>query len=428
MLVSNQKIFYFLLSTCIGWLIGFSLPALGSSYHLDMVADINPGNSSGMSASSLKGFGILNDQLYFSADDGIHGKELYVYNGVTVEMVADIYPGMTGSSPVDFTAYASKLFFGANNSLTTRGLFSYDGNVVQHVKNYISPPTGLTVFNDDLYYSVQSTAPNFGGVGFHKYNGSTAQYLANIGQGLNFIVNDTIVYDNELFLEGRAAGSLGSLLRFDGTSVSPLEHPDPNSYVGNPQGFAIYNGDLYFGAPKGPNFISTLFKYDGNGITEVTAFNGGTAPVELTVFNGQLYFQAADLLTRSEIFKYDGQTASLAFEITPGLGSSLPEDLTVFNGELFFTAVHPTTGRELYKFDGSTASLVTDINPGSPGSNVANLFVFNDQLFFVANDGVHGTELFKLSVIPEPATVSLIITCIACYGSGQHRTVRRERG
>ena len=55
-----------------------------------MVADINP-NAGSSHPFSLT---VFNNELYFRADDGIHGKELWKYDGVNApSMVADIRSG-----------------------------------------------------------------------------------------------------------------------------------------------------------------------------------------------------------------------------------------------------------------------------------------------------------------------------------------------
>ena len=57
----------------------------------------------------------LGDKLYFSADDGVHGRELWVYDEQLKEplLVADIWPGERGSNPSSFVRLGAKLLFAA---------------------------------------------------------------------------------------------------------------------------------------------------------------------------------------------------------------------------------------------------------------------------------------------------------------------------
>ncbi len=59
-------------------------------------------------------FFVFNDILFFSADDGVHGRELWCYDGNEVRMVADIYLGANGSYVGDFCEFAGALYFSAD--------------------------------------------------------------------------------------------------------------------------------------------------------------------------------------------------------------------------------------------------------------------------------------------------------------------------
>src|SRR5262249_36261710 len=106
-----------------------------------------------------------------------------------------------------------------------------------------------------------------------------------------------------------------------------------------------------------------------------------------------------------ELWKSDGTQAgtTLVKDIRPGGAGSSPLNLTAFNGLLYFTAGDGAHGRELWVSDGTAAgtALVQDINPGS-GSAFYPFYnpeftVVGGQLFFVADDRVHGRELWVLS-------------------------------
>ena len=72
----------------------------------------------------------IEDTLYFAADDGVHGYELWGYNTTTDEMwmVADIRQGAMGSFPGYLLAvkHGTQLFFGAYTDDNGTELWAHD--------------------------------------------------------------------------------------------------------------------------------------------------------------------------------------------------------------------------------------------------------------------------------------------------------------
>jgi ELWxxDGT repeat protein len=94
-----------------------------------MVAEINPTPDPGngdtfLMDSSPANFVIYNDVLYFSADDGVHGRELWSYDGTTVRLALDINPGPYGSGVTELTVFNGRLFFSADAAYVP-GLYSF---------------------------------------------------------------------------------------------------------------------------------------------------------------------------------------------------------------------------------------------------------------------------------------------------------------
>ena len=79
----------------------------------------------------------------------------------------------------------------------------------------------------------------------------------------------------------------------------------------------------------------------------------------------------------------------------PGESDSEPKYFTEFQGDLYFSADATTDDSELWTFDGTTASLVEDIYTGSIPSNPGPMVVYDSALYFVATDAAVGRELFK---------------------------------
>ena len=97
----------------------------------------------------------VNGTLYFSANDGISGEELWTSDGTEAGtvMVADLAEGSGGSNPGYITEVAGKLFFTATGELHGRELWvsdlgapnddrNQDGVIDVRDSDAISPPCG----------------------------------------------------------------------------------------------------------------------------------------------------------------------------------------------------------------------------------------------------------------------------------------------
>ncbi|XHX80936.1 MAG: FG-GAP-like repeat-containing protein [Stenomitos frigidus ULC029] len=84
----------------------------------------------GSSPSSLK---VMGTSLYFAADDGTTGNELWQYNGTTTSQVKDLYTGADidgipfSANPKNLTVNGSNLYFSAYTPASGQELFSSDG-------------------------------------------------------------------------------------------------------------------------------------------------------------------------------------------------------------------------------------------------------------------------------------------------------------
>jgi ELWxxDGT repeat protein len=82
-----------------------------------LVKDILPG-SLGSYPSNLT---VVGNTLFFTADNGTNGRELWKTDGTTqgTTLVSDIRSGFSGSYPVNLTVVGNTLFFTANNGVNT---------------------------------------------------------------------------------------------------------------------------------------------------------------------------------------------------------------------------------------------------------------------------------------------------------------------
>ncbi|MEA2328743.1 MAG: hypothetical protein QOE68_3702, partial [Thermoanaerobaculia bacterium] len=100
----------------------------GTAAGTTMVSDINRDGPASFPASLT----VMFDRLYFSADDSVHGREPWSSDGVTTAIVCDLNPGPDSSAPRDFIALQSSLIFFATRGDVGRELWKLDAPPPRH--------------------------------------------------------------------------------------------------------------------------------------------------------------------------------------------------------------------------------------------------------------------------------------------------------
>lgn len=94
------------------------------------LADLNPGAGSSMRADALAESMRLGEFVYFAADDGRVGEELWRTDGAGApELVGDLSPGARGSEPRLLATAPGRLFFSAFDPLHGRELWILEGTL-----------------------------------------------------------------------------------------------------------------------------------------------------------------------------------------------------------------------------------------------------------------------------------------------------------
>ena len=130
---------------------------VGSGHYL--VKDIMPGAATSNPGELTRGSG----GLFLTADDGVHGQELYFTLGdvFTTNIVKDIWPGENNSSsPMWLTKLGSKIIFSAYDALNGRELWISDSTEtgtfmlrdINPGSNSSNPTGPMKILNGELYF------------------------------------------------------------------------------------------------------------------------------------------------------------------------------------------------------------------------------------------------------------------------------------
>jgi ELWxxDGT repeat protein len=355
-------------------------------------------------------FVAVNGTVFFAANDGTHGQELWETTGTGTQLVSDINPGPGSSYPTNLTNVNGTLFFSATDGVNGAELWMSNGTaagttMVKDINpgSASSSPASLTNVNGVLFFSANDGTS---GVELWRSNGTSAGtvLVKDIDPGSNGSYPSQLINVNGTLFFVANDGSHGvELFESNGPSAMIVKDIRPGSAGSYPTQLANVNGTLFFSATNGVSG-QELWKSNGTAagtvlVKDINAGSAGSYPIQLTNVNGTLFFVANDGRHGAELFDSNGTGAGtfLVKDINPGSGGSYPSQLTNVSGTLFFSATNGVSGVELWRSNGTLAGtvLVQDIRPGASGSNPTQLTNVNGTLFFVADDGVHGSELFE---------------------------------
>lgn len=302
--------------------------------------------------SILSNFENVNGLLYFTANIGTNGNELWKSDGTEpgTMLVRDVVKdnrGIGSSSPNNLTEVDGTLYFTAYDSIHGRELWRSDGT-----------EEGTVLVKDILVGSGSST-PN---------------HLTNVNGELYFTASDG-EHDIELWRSDGTAG--GTVLVMDINNGGDSSDPD---YLLN------RNGVLYFAANDGLHGFE-LWKSNGTIagtmiVSDIIVGEGSSHPRYLTNTQSIFYFTAEDGVNGSELWRSDGTPTGtvMVSDIAPGSASSSPSTLINVNDVLYFKTNSGSADKiGLWRSDGSEAGTVLVKN-----SDFNNPINANGVLYFMA--------------------------------------------
>ena len=403
----------------------------GTEAGTSLLADINPGSAPSITYSDVA---VIDGIGYFAADDGEHGAELWRSDGTTAGtwMVKDLNPGASGSNPQLFFAAGSTLYFRASDVASGQELWRSDGSEAG------------TARVADINFGPADSTPAF----------ST---YASIGGVLYFVADDGI-HGCELWRsDGSDAGTRmvkdvsATAMCFEQLMLGDISW---RVYLG-PFSLTDVGGALFFIADH------TLWKSDGTEAGTVALHNFyrscngfelfSCPPSCLTNVDGTLYFQAEQSEIGRELWRSDGTDAGTLlvkdinprtcnYDDYPDQCSSFPCNFEGTGGEVFFTARGGSEGDGRWVTDGTAAGTrfvsplppPADPYPGAqPYPDASSSAILNGVLIYGAGElyrhdgGSQGPQLVKDIRRPPASSYPFVLAALGnsllfAADDGQH--------
>ncbi len=408
-----------------------------------MVKDILPGSKD---SRIYIGTAIAtHDRIFFAASDGVHGVELWVSDGSDVGtfMVKDIFPGAGDSRPDPMRGDSwwlspfsdtGQILFSANDGIHGHELWISNGtqagthmlkDIEPGIENYGLEPLGgirglvFFIANDGVH-----------GVELWQSDGTPAGTIMTkdilAGEQSTSLYPGVMLKDNYFFFAGQPVNQFEPWLS-DGTESGTflIKEIMPGSMGCSPGGLTRLGDRVFFTADDGVHGFE-LWMSDAT--TSGTMLVSDLQPGEKSSFphpvirlHGKLFFSAITEQHGRELWILDTKTppepsppplppgvseVALLKDIRPGEETSFPRYLGVVQNQLIFCADDGVHGPELWKSDGTVEGtvLVKDIIPGKTGSNPDRfgedmmpipMGTIDGYLLFTANDNIYGRELWK---------------------------------
>lgn len=276
------------------------------------------------------------DALFFSADDGEHGEELWTSDGTAVGtvMVKDIRPGDYDSQVENVSAVGDAVFFSARNGTNGRELWTSDGtDAGTHLVADVHPvgkssrPGEVVAAGANLFFFAEDAT---GGRDLWKTDG-----IDGATKVQDFAESDEY---EEYYDSGDRMVALGDTVFF--TADDGSHGWEPWSSDGTVDGAVM--------------------------VHDIRAGDYGSEPRDLTVVGDVVYLVARDGAHGAELWRTDGAETALVEDINPRARGNEPSSLTALGDVLYFTADDRMHGGEVWKSDGTEAGtmLVADVNTG----------------------------------------------------------------
>ena len=431
-------------------LILFLLPLISYGQATPVVvADICPGGCSSNPSNLVE----WNGKVYFFATSPTAGRELHVYDGTSVSVVADITSGIGDGvrSNSALALLSNNLYFAANDTsgATQHYVYAYNG---------VATPQKIALANGDPLASRGALAASGSNL-LMEYNDSAWRYrLANfipssgtiqiIGQGYfaQYVSISDLQVSGGIATYGGAIGPPNAVTAraFACDLGSGTIASTPTLYTGRvrmgPDGAYLPYTDINPGT--GANNGTHLSRFKTAPFSWSMLTSGPLSVLrpadrsQPALLNNHIYYPALTTPSNStnneplSFHRYEPNTGTTTVIMplpTAAVSSEIIRASAALSGVLYLNYNSQADGPELFAYTGGTNFIrITEIDGPTAGFNPTQILSFNGDLLIAGTTSANGTELYRITgtglgltdaqeksaaiLSPNPASTQLTIT------------------
>ncbi|MBX3740179.1 MAG: hypothetical protein KF712_04265 [Akkermansiaceae bacterium] len=353
------------------------------------LVEAGPPGKEGFRSIALGGAVMLDGVCHFTADDGVHGTELWRSDGTAegTRMVKDLLPGQASSKPQWLTVFKGEVWFAASDSTGNQRVWRTDGTDA-------GTRMEMNAGDGRAYPEVKVSTEWYGNL-VVRFVGTSSMagiwWTDGTPEGTGRLTEVEVPSRSILKHGGLTYYKVGDeLWRTDGTAAGKvLLHRFPAGVHLIPAGQEVLALGIGQGGVNHANHAG-LWRIPADGpLVRLRAFNnyGSTG-----VLGGVAHFSVTSPAVDAGLWRSDGTV-----EGTYRLGGvSVSGDIKAHAGKLYFSGNDGIHGEEPWLSDGTVEGtrMLADLTGDSGGSSPTHFTAAGGKVFFAATTEAEGPQLY----------------------------------